>query len=74
MGRKKNSDEFDNLFNNMIFNVHSGVNVNDFQAGANLLHECYEAHLNAGFTDQQALAITIAIITASMRGGGNDGK
>lgn len=36
--------------------------------GAAQLHELYTAHVNAGFTEAQAMQIVLAIITGGMRG------
>ncbi|MFB8182610.1 hypothetical protein ACFC8N_42805 [Streptomyces sp. NPDC055966] len=38
--------------------------------GATQLHELFVAHMEAGFTEAQALQIIIAIITVGARGNG----
>jgi hypothetical protein len=41
----------------------------ELAAGAVQLHELYIAQVEAGFTEQQAMQIVIAVLTASMGGG-----
>ncbi|MER6980150.1 hypothetical protein [Streptomyces carpinensis] len=44
--------------------------ITDLTAGAAQAHELYSSYVEAGFTEDQALRITIGILTAGIAGGG----
>lgn len=44
--------------------------ITNLAAGAAQLHELYTSYTGAGFTEDQALQLIIAILTAGMRGNG----
>ena len=47
-----------------------GGPMTELEAGAAQVHELYQAYLTAGFSEQQAMRLVVAIVTAGMRGGG----